>query len=105
MPSLIIIYVAALGPLKLCVHIYPNANQWDIFFVRQKFIHGRPGPFCFSCRREDAFYEEHINDFAQAGSGKISVKDTADYIRLFFMYCDFSFVTVKTGSGWTDMGQ
>ncbi|NBI11385.1 hypothetical protein D1641_15425, partial [Colidextribacter sp. OB.20] len=33
--------------------------------------------------------KEHINDFPQAGSGKIILKYAADNICIFFMYDDF----------------
>ena len=90
MPSFFVVYVTAPSPLKLSVHVYLNTNHGDILFVRQKLIYGRSRPLCFSGWRGHSSFEQQIYDLAQAGSGEISVKDAADHIRLFFMYCYFS---------------
>ncbi len=85
MSGLVIIHITPAIPFELSIQVCLHANEGDILFICQEFIHSGPGPFRVSCWGENAFCKEHINNLSQAGSGEVILKYASDGIRLFFM--------------------
>ena len=74
---------------ELSIQIYVYANDWNAFLVGEEFVHSCSGPLGVSDWEGNALCKENINNFAQAGSGKILLKYIADHICFFFMHDDF----------------
>lgn len=64
MPSLVMIHITSTIFFELSIQIHIDANNGYILLVRQKFVHGRPRPFCFPSWRNYSSFEKQINDLA-----------------------------------------
>ena len=78
MSDLVIIHITPASLFKLSIHICVYTNYWDIFLIRQEFIYSCSGPLGIPCWGGNASCKEHINNFPQAGSGKIILNTVSD---------------------------